>query len=546
MPIRDQLAQAISSALDTVADREGLSLAVNPENVHLERPGRREHGDWSTNVAMVNAKSAGRPPRQLAEVLIEVLTAELPLHVERVEIAGPGFINFHLDAGWLHEALVEIVTEGEAGYARPDVGRGERVQVEFISANPTGPIHVGNGWWGSYGDALARVLDRAGHQVSREFYVNDTGGQIRRLGESLLARYHRTEVPDEGYQGEYVAELAATYDGPDDVTVAGRWAADRILANIKQTLESIDIIFDEWYSQASIEESGAVQETIALLAEKGLVFEQDGATWLRATELGDNRDRVLVKSDGDATYLAGDLAYHRDKFLIRGFDRVIDVFGADHHGQVASLMAGVKALGVPDGRLEVKLGQMVSLLDGDQNTKMSKRAGNFVSLDSLIADIGPDATRLLSLMTSLDQSTSLDLPAVREQSMENPVYYVQYANARIAAIGRKAVERGVVRVDVAEADIGLLVHERELELLRCLEELPEVVADAAIDRAPTKVTTWVRRLAGCFHGFYHDCPVLAEDVDPALTQARLWLVEATRIGLAIGLGLLGVSAPESM
>ncbi len=546
MPIRDQLAVSISTALDEVSAKDGLDLSVRPEEVHLERPGRREHGDWSTNVAMVNAKSVGRPPRHLAEALIEVLRSDLPPHVERIEIAGPGFINFHLDAGWLHDALIEIIAEGEESYARPDVGHGERVQVEFISANPTGPIHVGNGWWGSYGDALARVLDRAGYQVSREFYVNDTGGQIRRLGESLLARYHRTEVPDEGYQGEYVSELAATYEGPDDVTVAGRWAADRILAHIRHTLESIGIFFDEWYSQASIEESGAVDETIALLAGKGLVFEQDGATWLRATELGDKRDRVLVKSDGDATYLAGDLAYHRDKFLIRGFDRVIDVFGADHHGQVASLKAGVQALGVPADHLEVKLGQMVSLLDGDQNTKMSKRAGNFVSLDSLIADIGPDATRLLSLMSSLDQSTSLDLPAVREQSMENPVYYVQYANARIAAIGRKAIERGVVRVDISQVDVALLIHERELELLRCLEELPEVVADAAVDRAPTKVTTWVRRLAGCFHGFYHDCPVLAEDVDPALTQARLWLVEATRVGLAIGLGLLGVSAPESM
>ena len=318
MSIRDQLAEAITSALATVAARDALGLAVSPEEVHLERPGRREHGDWSTNVAMVNAKSVGLPPRQLAEALIEALTSDLPPHVERIEIAGPGFINFHLDAGWLHEALLDIVTEGEENYARPDIGHGERVQVEFISANPTGPIHVGNGWWGSYGDALARVLDRAGHQVSREFYVNDTGGQIRRLGESLLARHHRTEVPDEGYQGEYVSELAATYDGPDDVTVAGRWAADRILANIRHTLESIGIIFDEWYSQASIEESGAVTDTIALLDEKGLVFEQDGATWLRATELGDNRDRVLVKSDGDATYLAGDLAYHRDKFLIRG------------------------------------------------------------------------------------------------------------------------------------------------------------------------------------------------------------------------------------
>jgi arginyl-tRNA synthetase len=392
-----------------------------------------------------------------------------------------------------------VVAEGEERYARPDIGHGERVQVEFISANPTGPIHVGNGWWGSYGDALARVLARSGYQVSREYYVNDTGGQIRRLGESLLARRAGTDVPDEGYQGAYVTELAAAYDGPDDVTTAGRWAATRILDNIRATLESIGIAFDEWYSQASIEESGAVDETIELL-------------------------RVLV----------------------RGFDRVIDVFGADHHGQVASLIGGVEALGVAPGRLEVKLGQMVSLIDGDETARMSKRAGNFVSLSSLIDDIGPDATRLLSLMSSLDQSTSLDLPAVRAQSMENPVFYVQYATARIAAIGRKAAERGISRAPIDTVGLSVLTDARELELLRCLEELPEVVAEASVDRAPTKVTAWVRRLAGCFHGFYHDCPVLSDDVDPALTQARLWLVEATRIGLAIGLDLLGVSAPEAM
>jgi arginyl-tRNA synthetase len=542
MPIRDQLAESISSALDVVASRDGLTLAVGPENVHLERPGRREHGDWSTNVAMVNAKSVGRPPRQLAESLIEVLSADNPPHVERIEIAGPGFINFHLDAGWLHDALIDIVTEGEASYARPDVGHGERVQVEFISANPTGPIHVGNGWWGSYGDALARVLDRAGYQVSREFYVNDTGGQIRRLGESLLARYHRTEVPDEGYQGEYVSELAASYEGPDDVTVAGRWAADRILANIRHTLESIDIIFDEWYSQASIEESGAVEETIAVLAERGLVYDSDGATWLRSTAVDDSRDRVLIKSDGEFTYLAGDLAYHRDKFLVRGYDRVIDIFGADHHGQVASLLAGVRALGVEDGRLEVELGQMVSLADG----KMSKRSGNFVSLDSLVTDIGPDATRLLSLMTSIDQATTLDLDLIRRQSMENPVYYVQYAHARIASIDRVRRERGIERQPLDRVDLGLLTHQRELALLRALTELPDVVLTACRDRAPHKVTTWVRQLAGDFHGFYHDCYVMGQGISEELTQARLWLVEGARIGLAVGLGLLGVSAPDSM
>lgn len=546
MAMRDQLAEAVHQATVAVAAREGLDLEIRADQVHLERPANREHGDWSTNIAMVSAKKAGTNPRALATLLVAELEAHSPDHVTSVEIAGPGFINFSLDDGWLHDALADLLTTGEENYARPDVGHGEKVMVEFISANPTGPIHVGNGWWGSYGDALARVLARAGYQVTREYYVNDTGGQIRTLGLSLLARRAGEPVPEGGYQGEYLASLAPLYDGPEDVTAAGRWAAEHILEGIKATLESVGIVFDEWYSQASIEESGAVDETIALLAEKGLVFEQDGATWFRATELGDVRDRVLRKSNGDATYLAGDLAYHRNKFLIRGFDRVIDVFGADHHGQVASLMAGVEALGVAPGQLEVKLGQMVSLVDGDEAVKMGKRAGTAIDLDTLVADIGPDATRILSLMSTLDQATTFDLASVREQSSENPVYYVQMASARIGGMARKAGEKSVKRRELSEVDLSLLTHDRELELLRCLEELPEVVADAAIDRLPTKITTWVRRLAGLFHGFYHDCPILADEVDPDLAQARLWLVEATRIGLAIGLGLLGVSAPEAM
>jgi arginyl-tRNA synthetase len=546
MSTRDLLADAVSRALAAVARRDGLSIEADPDSIHLERPARREHGDWSTNVAMVTATAAATNPRALAGALVEQLTNDPPPHMTSVEIAGPGFVNFRLDHGWLIDSLAGLLAEGEEHYARPDVGHGERVQVEFISANPTGPIHVGNGWWGSYGDALARVLDRAGYRVSREYYVNDTGGQIRTLGESLLARRRGDPVPEGGYQGEYVTELAVEYDGPDDVTGAGRWAADQILDRIKATLTSVGIVFDEWYSQASIEESGAVDETIALLAEKGLVFEQDGATWFRATDLGDTRDRVLRKADGDATYLAGDLAYHRDKFLVRGFDRVIDVFGADHHGQVASLMAGVEALGIDPSRLEVRLGQMVSLVDGGESVKMGKRAGNAIALDTLVADIGPDATRILSLMSSLDQATTFDLATVRAHSVDNPVFYVQMASARIGGVGRKAVERHVVRAPLDQVDLTLLSHERELELIRCLEELPEVVAAAAADRAPTKVTTWVRRLASSFHGFYHDCPILADDVDPAVAQARLWLVEASRIGLAVGLGLLGVSAPEAM
>jgi arginyl-tRNA synthetase len=540
MAARPAIAAAVSRALSS------MGIEADAASVHLERPARRDHGDWSTNTALVHAKSLGRPPREIAEELAEHLRSDPPPHLVSVDVAGPGFVNLHLSPGWLHDTLTQVVDEGEAAYARNDIGAGEKVQIEFISANPTGPVHVGNGWWGAYGDAMGRVMSRCGWQVHREYYVNDTGGQIRALGESLLARRRREAVPEAGYQGEYVAELAVEYDGPEEVEVAGRWAAERILDNIRTTLGRLGMNFDEWYSQASIEESGSVRETIELLRSKGLVDEEDGAVWFRSSRLGDNRDRVLVKSNGDATYLAGDLAYHRDKFLVRRFDRVIDIFGADHAGQVKSLTLGVEAMGVQPGRLEVKLGQMVSLVQGGQAGRMSRRAGNFVPLDELIDDIGADATRLLSLMSSLDQAAVLDLDLVRSQSMENPVFYVQYAHARIASIDRQRIERGIDRRPLPEVDLSLLVHDRELELLRILEELPDVVAEAGRDRAPHKVTAWVRGLAGAFHGFYHDCPVLAETVGDDLTQARLWLVAATRVGLAIGLDILGVSAPESM
>jgi arginyl-tRNA synthetase len=532
--------ELLEAALRDALARAGVDPL--PATIPLAPSERRDHGDWSSSVALATAKAAGRKPRELADLLREEVLTAPPPYVTKVEVAGPGFLNFWLERGWLHDVLRHVVTGGVDGYAAPSLGAGATMNVEFVSANPTGPLHVGNGWWCSYGDAVSRVLERCGWRVTREYYVNDTGGQIRQLGDSLLARRRGKAPPEQGYQGAYVAELAKDYEGPDDVVAAGRWAADRIVGQIRRSLEQIGIRFDEWFSQASIEESGAVQETIAELRARGLVYEQDGATWLRTTAHGDSRDRVLIKSDGDFTYLAGDLAYHRNKFFVRGFDRAIDVFGADHHGQVASLLAGMEALGVTRGRLEIKLGQMVSLAEG----KMSKRAGNFVALDELVGDIGPDATRLLSLMSSVDQATTIDLETVRRQSMENPVYYVQYAHARIASIGRVASEQGVERRALDEVDLSPLTHERELELLRALADLPDVVAEACLTRAPHKVTTWVRELAGRFHGFYHDCRVLGEGVDAEVTQARLWLVEGTRVGLAIGLGLLGVSAPESM
>ncbi|MDQ1368113.1 MAG: arginyl-tRNA synthetase [Acidimicrobiaceae bacterium] len=535
--IRSTLAAAIAASLNT------FGIEVDPGSVHLERPARREHGDWSSNVALTQAKAVGRPPRQLAADLQAQLTADPPRHVQKIEIAGPGFLNFHLDDGWLYDVLADVVEAGESDYARLDLGRGRSVQIEFVSANPTGPLHVGNGWWASYGDAVGRLLDRCGWQVTREYYVNDTGGQIRRLGASLLARRNGEPLPEGGYPAGFIKGLAAAYDGPDDVAAAGRWAAERTLRYIRLQLAEINIHFDEWFSQASIEESPAMGETMAKLEAGGLTYEEDGALWLRTAAFGDPREkRVLRKSNGDWTYLAGDMTYHWNKFVTRGFDQVINVWGADHEGQVPSLKAGVAALGVDPVRLEIRLGQMISLASG----RMSKRAGNAVDLDDLVDDIGPDAMRLLSLVNSPDQATLVDLDKVRAESKESPVFYVQMAYARIAGIGREADKRGVTRRPITDAVPTLLTHPREFEVLRALSELPEVVALACSERAPHKVTTWVRELADRFHGFYHDCYVLHSDVPDDLTQARLWLVEAARIGLSIGLGLLGVTAPEKM
>ncbi len=537
--IRDTLATAVEAA--------ATSIGLDPAAVTwtMERPARREHGDWSCNLAMASAKAAGRPPRDLAGDLVAALESADIAHVESVAIAGPGFVNFHLAPTWLHDVLAEVATAGSDGYARLETLSGERIMVEFVSANPTGPIHVGNGWFASYGDSVARLLERSGAEVQREYYVNDTGGQIRRLGESVLARAEGLPVPDGGYPSGFVKGLASAYEGPHEAGAAGAWASDRILAFIKLQMEMVNIRFDEWYSQASIEESEAVSATMDELRERGLVWDEDGATWLNTGEHGDPREkRVVKKSDdqgGDYTYLAGDIAYHRDKFLVRGFDRVINVWGADHQGQVPSLIAGVAALGVEPERLEVRLGQMVSLSSG----RIGKRLGNAVDLDDLVDDIGPDVMRLLSLVASIDQSPTIDLDAVREKSSDSPVFYIQYAHARIASIVRKAEEAGIARLPLAEVDLSMLTHEREIELLRTLSELPDMVELATRERAPHKITTWVRELADRFHGFYHDCYVIG-DVPPDLTQARLWLVESARIGFAIGLDLLGVSAPERM
>jgi arginyl-tRNA synthetase len=532
-------------ALLTTALRGALvALDVDPlpARIPVERSNRPDLGDWSSSVALAAAKASRRPPRALAEALAARLSSEPPPYVADVSVAGPGFLNFRLHDRWLHDVLAEVVEQGTQGYARHQLGRGERVNVEFVSANPTGPLHVGAGRWAVYGDALCRVLERCGYGVHREYYVNDRGVQMSLFASSLAAARAGAPTPDGGYKGRYVTDWAA--EMPADADPAA-WAHQRVLADIGGALARIGVEFDTWFSERSMVDSGAVDAALADLRASGHVYEADGAVWLRTSDLGLAKDEVLVKTGGDPTYLLGDLAYHRDKFH-RGFSRLIDVWGADHHGHVARLKAGVAALGHDPGELEIVLGQLVTVERGGEVVRMGKRSGEFVELAEVLDEVGPDVARLTFLLQSVDTRQTFDLDAVVSKSMDNPVFYVQYAHARIASMARVAADRGVARYPLEMVDLSVLTHPRELELLRSLGELPEVVADACRTRAPHKVATWARELAGRFHGFYHDCYVMGEGVSHELTQARLWLVEATRIGLAVGLDLLGVSAPDSM
>ena len=533
--IRNALASAVRDAL------AALAVEPLPERVELERPARKEHGDWSTNVALATAKKAGRNPRELATQLVEHLTADPPAHVERVEIAGPGFVNFHLAPTWLHDVLAEVVTQGTDGFARHAVGTGQTVNVEFVSANPTGPVHAGHARGAAYGDSVARLLERCGYAVTREFYINDRGVQMQTFGASLAARKKGVEPPEDGYQGQYIIDWAA--EMPDDADPVA-WGEDRALQDQREALAAFGVHFDVWYRELSLVESGAIEETLAELREKGYAFDDDGATWLRTTDFGDDKDRVLVKSDGELTYLTPDIAYHRDKFSRA--ERLINVWGADHHGYVPRMKAAMQALGHDPAELEVAIVQLVDLLKDGEPVKISKRSGNLIELRDIIEEVGADAARLTYLLQSIDSRQTVDLAVVASEGMDNPVYYVQMAHARIHGITRRAAEAGFERVPFADVDRSLLVHERELDVLRSLSELPDVVLSACTDRAPHRVTTWVRELANDFHGFYHDCYVVGDGVSPELTQARLWLVESARIGLSIGLDLLGVSAPESL
>ncbi|MCQ3814592.1 MAG: arginine--tRNA ligase [Acidimicrobiia bacterium] len=535
MDVRQHLRSALETALVDTA------LEVCPETISVERPANPEHGDWSTNIALATAKRAGRKPRELAEALAARLNAVLPTHVESVEVAGAGFINFCLSPSWLHETLRFVVAAGTQGFARSRIGAGRSVNIEYVSANPTGPLHAGHGRWAAYGDSLARLFEHCGYAVTREFYVNDRGKQTQLFGESLAARKAGEDPPEGGYLGEYISEWAE--DMPADADPV-EWGLQRAHQDQLEVLASMNARFDYWASEKGLVDSGAVEEILNTLDELGYVYILEGATWLRTTQFGDSQDRVLIKSDGQPTYFLPDIAYHHQKYS-RG-ELLIDILGADHHGYVSRMSAALQMLGHPAGHYEALIGQHVTVLQDGRKARLAKRAGKMVQARELVELAGADVARLTFLLQSIDTTQTIDVDLVVAESNENPVYYVQYANARVHSLARRARQRQVALRPLQKVDLSLLTHQRELALLRVLSELPNTVERAMRARAPHQVTTWSRECAAALHGFWHDCPILRDDVDEQLCQARLWLSEATRIGLSVGLGLLGVSAPESM
>ncbi|RBY77363.1 arginine--tRNA ligase [Blastococcus sp. TF02-09] len=550
----EQLQDVVSSAVRAVVDRGALPVEV-PAEVLVERPKNPEHGDYATNVALRLAKPAGRPPREVAELL----AAELQEHegIARVDVAGPGFLNITLASGALGTIAVQAVTAGPA-YGRTDTLAGQKLNLEFVSANPTGPVHIGGTRWAAVGDALGRLLEASGATVTREYYFNDAGAQIDRFALSLMAAAHGRPVPDDGYAGDYIAEIAqqvvAAEPGllelPEDeqrerFRVRG---VELMFAEIKRTLAEFGVVFDVYFSERTLHESGALDKAIARLRENGHVYEADGAVWLRTTDFGDDKDRPLIKSDGSPTYFAADCAYYLDK-RDRGFDKVVIMLGADHAGYVGRYKALSAAVGDdPERNLEILLGQLVNLVRDGEPVRMSKRAGTVVLLEDLVEAVGADAARYALARASVDQQIDLDLDLWSRRTNDNPVFYVQYAHARIASLLRNAADLGISLGEAGDVDVAALVHERENDLLRAIGEFPRVLTAAAELRAPHRVARYLEELAGTYHRFYDSCRVLprGDEEVTSLTTARLWVCAATATVLRNGLAVLGVSAPERM
>lgn len=554
MNIVEKMQQKVKTALHEAVVAANLIEGDMPDII-LETPRHKENGDYATNIAMRLTKLAKMPPRNVAEAIIEKLDLEAA-SIEKIDVAGPGFINITLKKDYLQEVIHTVLEQG-ADYGRSTAGNKERIQVEFVSANPTGDLHLGHARGASVGDSLCNVLDFAGYDVEREYYINDAGNQIDNLARSVEARYFQAlgeerEMPEDGYHGQDIIgigkELAEKYgDRFKHETAEERYNFFRSygleyeLNKLKQDLKNFRVEFDNWFSETSLYGSGKIEVALDKLKANGHVFEEDGATWFRSTTFGDDKDRVLIKKDGSFTYITPDIAYHEDK-IQRGFDKLINIWGADHHGYIPRMKAAIEALGYEKDTLEVIISQMVQLFKDGERMVMSKRTGKAVTLRELVEDVGLDAVRYFFVMRSGDTQMDFDLDLAVSESNENPVYYAQYAYARISSILRQAAE---VELAASKENLNLLIAEHEIDLLKKVGDFPQVVADAARTRAPHRIANYIQELAATFHSFYNAEKVL--DIDNReRSEARLALITATRTTLANALHLIGVSAPEKM
>lgn len=555
--VLEQMYEKVKEAIADAAVAGGLAAREELPAFVLEVPKDKAHGDLATNAAMQLTKLAKKNPRQIAETIIANLNGE-KFGIQSAEIAGPGFINFRMDKSYLYSVIGEINAAGD-NYGRVNDGAGQRVEVEFVSANPTGSLHLGHARGAAVGDALCNVLDFAGYDVTREYYINDAGNQVNNLARSIEARYRQAlgqdaEMPEDGYHGEDIVGFGKLLAGEkgdsllslsdeERFTFFRQYGLEKELDKIKRDLGRFRVGFDIWYSETSLYESGQVEQALEALKAKGQVYEEEGATWLSTMPYGDDKNRVLVKNDGSYTYLTPDIAYHRDKFS-RGYDKMINIWGADHHGYIPRVKAAMAALGNDPDKLVVLIAQMVSLFQDGEKVKMSKRTGKAVTMQDLMDEVGVDAIRYFFTMRSMDSHLDFDMDLAISTSNENPVFYVQYAHARICSIFRQAEEQSVALLPIGEIDFGKLSSEAEFDLLRKLGELPQEVSEAAAQYAPHRLIRYVYELASQFHSYYKAERVITEDA--AQTQARIALLGAVRTVLANTLRLVGVSAPERM
>lgn len=555
LDIKKVIGESISKAVES-----GEIPAVEVSEITVEIPREKEHGDFSTNIAMQLVKQVRKAPKIVADIIIKNLNLE-GTYIDKVDCAGAGFINFYLNNNWLYDTLKVIQDEGN-NYGKINAGQGHKVMVEFVSANPTGPLHMGNARGGALGDCIASVLQAAGYDVTREFYINDAGNQIEKFGYSLEARYiqllkgdNAVEFPEDGYHGEDIIEHMKNYieeygdklleaDSAERRQLFARYALERNLKRIKEDLASYGINFDIWFSEQSLYDSGEIKNTLELLQQKGLTYEKEGAIWFKSSEFGSEKDEVIVRNNGLPTYYLSDIAYHRNKFEKRKFDRVINLWGADHHGHVARMKGAVEAVGIDPNKLEVVLFQLVRLLRNGEVARMSKRTGKAISLADLLEEVGRDAARFTFNTKASGNHLDFDLDLVVKKSNENPVYYVQYAHARICSMLKLLSEEGISIPDSEKVDFSVLDKKEEKELIKKLAEYPEEIRLSAQSLEPSRLTRYVQDVAALFHSFYNACRVKGEEEN--VMKARIILVDCTRVVISNVLNLLSISAPERM